>query len=198
MGGPGLSWPGLWGPRSRTGGYRDAMTVEDGNGWVECACGGRHWGRHGAAGLLLMRPGRNGHSSGAHEVLLQLRAAWTHEGGTWGLPGGALDSHEDVVAGALREAAEEAGIDPSVVRIVACLPGVDHGAWSYTYVLGVCPDGTAVDVRTLESDELRWVLLDGVAELPLHSGLAAAWPRLSDAVSSAVSRSPWLCGSADP
>ena len=36
MGGPGLSWPGLWGPPSRTGGYRDAMTVEDGNGGYPC------------------------------------------------------------------------------------------------------------------------------------------------------------------
>jgi len=157
------------------------MAAEDGNGWVDCSCGSRHWGRHGAAGLLLVRP-----AGEAHEVLLQLRAAWTHEGGTWGLPGGALDSHEDVVAGALREAVEEAGVDRGAVHVLTCLTGVDHGSWSYTYVLGTCPDGTAAHVRTSESDELRWVHLDGVTDLPLHSGLARAWPRISVALGGAL------------
>ncbi len=45
--------------------------------------------------------------------MLQHRAAWTHEGGTWALPGGARDSHEDAVAAALREAVEEATLDPA-------------------------------------------------------------------------------------
>ena len=44
-------------------------------------------------------------------VLLQLRAAWTHGGGTWAIPGGALDSHEEPIAAAVREAWEEVGID---------------------------------------------------------------------------------------
>ncbi len=29
------------------------MASGDGNGWVACRCGQRHWGLHGAAGLLL-------------------------------------------------------------------------------------------------------------------------------------------------
>ena len=32
-------------------------------------------------------------------VLLQHRAPWSHQGGTWGLPGGARDSHETAEAG---------------------------------------------------------------------------------------------------
>ena len=44
-------------------------------------------------------------------VLLQLRAAWTHGGGTWALPGGALDSHEDSIAAAKREALSGFGDD---------------------------------------------------------------------------------------
>ena len=79
----------------------------DGNGWVECELGHRHWGLHGAAGLLL----HTVDADGSLRVLLQHRADWCHHGGTWGLPGGARDSHETVEEAALREAAEETSID---------------------------------------------------------------------------------------
>ena len=51
-------------------------------------------------------------------VLLQHRAPWSHQGGTWGLPGGARDSHETPEEAAKREAHEEAGLsaDQLVVR----------------------------------------------------------------------------------
>ena len=41
---------------------------------------------------------------------MQHRASWTNEGDSWGVPGGARDSHEDASAAALREAHEEAGL----------------------------------------------------------------------------------------
>ena len=81
----------------------------DGNGWVDCGCGARHWGRHGAAGLFLVVD---------EHVLLQLRPKWAHEGGSWAIPGGARDSHESVVATALREAQEEAAINPEMSRVI--------------------------------------------------------------------------------
>ena len=31
------------------------MGLRDGDGWVFCNCGYRHWGLHGAAGLLMVR-----------------------------------------------------------------------------------------------------------------------------------------------
>lgn len=151
------------------------MATADGNGWVDCACGRRHWGRHGASGLLLTRPGVG---PGETEVLLQLRAAWTHEGGTWGVPGGARDSHEDDVAAALREAGEETGLDPSAVRVLGTSGGVDHGTWRYTYVLAACGRGVRTAAATGESDDVRWVGLAEVAALPLHSAFARAWPGL--------------------
>src|SRR4051794_25121825 len=106
------------------------MARSDGNGWMRCRCGQRHWGLHGAAGLVLLR-----RSGGVVELLLQLRADWTHQGGSWGVPGGARDSHEDVVLAALREANEEVGVDPALVEIVDTAVGTDHAEWRYTYVI---------------------------------------------------------------
>ena len=49
-------------------------------------------------------------------VLLQLRAAWTHGGGTWAIPGGALDSHEDPITAAVREGYRTpAGSEPLIM-----------------------------------------------------------------------------------
>src|SRR3954465_11452407 len=53
----------------------------DGDGWRRCDRGHVHWGRYGAAGLLVVAPGP--------QVLLQHRAPWSHGGDTWGVPGGA-------------------------------------------------------------------------------------------------------------
>lgn len=158
--------------------YGGGVTLHDGNGWVVCRCGERHWGRHGAAGLLVARPGA-GRSD--LEVLLQLRAAWTHQGGSWALPGGARDSHEDVVAAALREGQEEAGLEVASLSVVGQHPGVEHVDWSYTYVIALAPPGTRV-VGTGESDELRWVAPDDVVRLTLHPAFGAAWPTLWPAV----------------
>ena len=58
----------------------------------------RPLGTPGAAGLLVATEG---------EVLLQLRARWAHQGGTWSIPGGARERGESMVDAALREAREE-------------------------------------------------------------------------------------------
>lgn len=157
------------------------VAEHDGDGWVEAPDGTRRWGRYGAAGLLLVRPGP--------EVLLQLRAEWTHFGGTWSLVGGARDSHEDAVTAALREAEEEAGLDPTAVRVRGEIPGASLGVWSYTYVLATSLPGARAEVRTAESVELRWFPVDEVAGLPLHAGLAADWPRLAEVVRRRLSSS---------
>jgi len=156
---------------SRQAPYRGGVAAQDGNGWVACRCGVRHWGRYGAAGLLLVRrPGP--------QVLLQLRAAWTHEGGSWAVPGGARDSHEDVVAAALREAHEEAGVEADRVDVLGELLGVDHTDWRYTYVVALAAGDLTLSGPTAESEEIRWVDTSAVAELSLHPGFAGAWPRL--------------------
>jgi 8-oxo-dGTP pyrophosphatase MutT (NUDIX family) len=144
----------------------------DGDGWVRCDRGHRHWGRHGAAGLLL----HTVDDEGVVRVLLQHRAAWSHHGDTWGLPGGARDSHEDVVSTALREAAEEAGLDRAGIRSRRLFVD-DHGGWSYTTVHADVPRPVGTEANR-ESAELRWVAVDEVGALPLHPGFALTWPRV--------------------
>ncbi len=144
----------------------------DGNGWVQCELGHRHWGRHGAAGLLLATHRPDDEPS----VLLQHRASWTASGDTWGVPGGARDSHESPEQAAVRETWEETGISAGAVRAFAELVD-DHGGWSYVTVVAdlVAP---VTLVAQDESQELRWVPASAVEAMPLHPGFARTWPRL--------------------
>ena len=142
--------------------------MADGDGWCECALGHRHWGRYGAAGLLVVAPGPY--------VLLQHRAPWSHGGDTWGVPGGARAGHESVEQTARRETVEETGGD--VDRLVLGASHVaDHGSWRYTTFVALAPERLPV-VADRESVDLRWVPVDEVEDLPLHPPFAAAWPAL--------------------
>jgi 8-oxo-dGTP diphosphatase len=147
----------------------------DGDGWVLSEDGAHFWGRHGAAGLLLRAP----HPDGRAAVLLQHRAPWSHQGGTWSLPGGARDSHETVEEAAVREAHEEAGLSADCLVVRACVvtATAKGGGWTYTTVIADAPEPLAT-VPNRESSELRWVAEDEVADLPLHPGFAASWEQL--------------------
>jgi 8-oxo-dGTP diphosphatase len=147
----------------------------DGDGWVVSDSGAHFWGRYGAAGLLLRAP----LPDGTPAVLLQHRAVWSHQGGTWGLPGGARDSHESAEEAAVREAQEEAGLISRFVSvrasvITATASGTD---WTYTTVVADAAQQLPT-VANFESAEMRWVPEDQVDELPLHPGFAASWHRL--------------------
>ena len=147
------------------------MAARDGDGWVHCSCGRTHWGKHGAAGLLLVR-----RDLGEPRILLQLRAEWTHGGGTWALPGGAIDSHEDSAGAAAREAREEAGIDESRIAVrlthrAACT----NDDWFYDTVIAHCDDDAGAHIANPESVALDWVPVDEVDQRPLHGGFEAAW-----------------------
>ena len=119
------------------------------------------------------------HPAGGTAVLLQYRAPWSHQGGTWGLPGGARDSHETVEEAAVREAAEEAGLYAHQVTVrTSVVTATAHGeVWTYTTVIADAAHQLET-VANLESAELRWVAEDEVAELPLHPGFAASWEQL--------------------
>lgn len=153
----------------------------DGDGWVVSSSGTPYWGRFGAAGLLLRAP----RPDGTPAVLLQHRAVWSHQGGTWGLPGGARDSHETPEETAVREAHEEAGLAGELVTVrstlvTADVAGPGGARWTYTTVVADAPE-LLNTVPNGESSEMRWVAEDEVAGLPLHPGFAASWHRLRTA-----------------
>ncbi|HTQ16895.1 NUDIX hydrolase, partial [Mycobacterium sp.] len=119
---------------------------------------------------------------GTPAVLLQHRAVWSHQGGTWALPGGARDSHETPEETAVREAHEEAGLvaERIAVRatvVTAEVSGRGGTSWSYTTVVADA-DELLQTVPNRESAEMRWVGEDEVADLPLHPGFAASWQLL--------------------
>ena len=148
--------------------------MRDGDGWTECTLGHRHWGRFGAAGLLAVT--QRTPTARTPYVLMQHRAAWSHGGDTWGVPGGARGSTETALAAAQRETVEETGID--VAQVVPVAEHVaDHGSWSYTTIVATVPVRLPV-VPDRESIALRWVPVDEVTSLPLLPAFAAAWPAL--------------------
>lgn len=137
-------------------------------------CGSHtHWGRYGAAGLLLITPDRD-------RVLLQLRSGRVLSPGTWALPGGALERGEGVEQGALREAAEEVGLEPADVTATGTRPGLVHPRWRYTYVLASTTTTDLPDHRSWEVAEHRWLAVDEVSSMRgrMQTNLARDWPEL--------------------
>lgn len=158
--------------------------VEGLQGYKACPLG-RHWGTHGAAGVLPWTSFR-----GQLYVLLGQRSWLVQTGGTWSAFGGALDEGEDAWKAAQRELHEEvSGLDYCmsdwsdyyVHQCPSC-------GWKYTTflseVLAVDPEedrsAWLPEVRTgdWETRKLRWVRVSDVENYDLHPGFAEAWPAL--------------------
>jgi 8-oxo-dGTP diphosphatase len=142
---------------------------DKGDAWVYAADGQKYWGRYGAAGLLVWHRERG--------VLLQHRVGWSHFGGTWGLPGGALKEGETAEAGALREAHEEAGVPSAVLRVIATSV-LNLEIWSYTTVIVEALEFFEPVMGDAESEALEWIPVDSVENFPLHPGFGLAWAQL--------------------
>lgn len=140
-----------------------------GDAWVVAPSGEKYWGRFGAAGLLAVDQQRG--------ILLQHRVAWSHFGGTWGLPGGAMHEGESAIVGAVREAQEEAGVPDASVR-PRFTSVLDLGIWSYTTVIADVVVPFEPVISDPESVALEWVPVDEVDSRPLHPGFGRAWPEL--------------------
>jgi 8-oxo-dGTP pyrophosphatase MutT (NUDIX family) len=153
------------------------MIAGDGDGWVVLPDGTRRWGRHGAAGLLLY----TGDAAGSGHVLLQHRAWWSHQGGTWGVPGGALDSGETPEEAALREFGEEVAGELGRVAYSG-VHRQEHGVWRYDTVLGRLAERRLFTPGSNESSAIQWVAFDRVERLRLLPAFRRVWPELRAAL----------------
>lgn len=127
----------------------------------------RYWGR-GGAGMLFV-------CSADETMLLLLRASWVAQGGTWGIPGGAvgegwhdtpivpLKGDRQFLSTALREVREECGSMPrgfnATKQIVDSTEYEDCGFRYVTYVVDLTPaQKGAWDLVSNdgETDEFQW------------------------------------------
>jgi 8-oxo-dGTP diphosphatase len=142
--------------------------VTSGDGFITLADGSRRWGRFGAAGVLLRHRGADG-----DWYFLALRSAFTHKGGTWALPGGAIDRHETPEQAAVREFVEEIGVALDAYEIAHVYED-DHGGWSYwTVVVDVTDRFERPLSLNWETEDARWVRHEDLDELPLFDAFAA-------------------------
>jgi 8-oxo-dGTP pyrophosphatase MutT (NUDIX family) len=119
---------------------------------------------------------------GELRLVLIVRTDRGNHGGQLAFPGGRVDpTDESLVATALREAEEEIGLDPALVRVVDALPTVRSGPTNMEVhaFLGLIPAGIA---WRPSPDEVVDVLTPPVAELwdPAlrreHLFTSARWP----------------------
>lgn len=154
------------------------VTAGDGDGWVILADGSRRWGLYGASGLLLYSVDE----SGTGHVLLQHRAPWTHQGGTWGLPGGARNSGESSVSAAIREFVEEVDGDLGTLSLLG-IHRQDHQVWVFDTVLASVPERRPFTPGNPESESIRWIPVPDVPSMPLLPAFGKVWPEVAAALS---------------
>ncbi len=132
--------------------------------WTICAEGHVHWGAGGGAGLLL----RYVPPSGPPQYLLEQRSRWVDEGGSWGMPGGAIRSGESPEQAADREAREELWPIPSY-RVTGVEAQDCGGGWCFQIVGGDVDEPVDMYLGR-EVDAVGWFTVDQMQTLPLHSG----------------------------
>jgi len=154
-----------------------------GDGFVQCSDGHMRWGLHGAAGVVFVTAGDTG-----PRVMLQLRSGWSHEGGTWSCPGGALEIGEEALAGALREASEEVGV-PADGQLLGQYIFDPAPEWQYTTVVVEVDEPFGLSMN-FESEAVAWVPVGDVEDYALHPGFAAAWPHVRPIAETAGATQP--------
>jgi len=132
--------------------------------WTFCSLGHIHWGAHGGVGLLL----RYVPLRGEPLYLLAERSRWVGEGGTWGIPGGAIRAGESAEAAARREAAEEIWPLPRY-RVTAVDVQDCGGGWRFRIVRADVGEPFAAYAAS-QTDATGWFTLTEMQSLRLHPG----------------------------
>ena len=135
-----------------------------------------------AAALLLLYPAENG---GAAVPLTVRASSLARHAGQISLPGGAADEGETLADTALREASEEIGVDPAVVRVLGELTPVHVIVSGFTLhpVVGVTDIRPAFQAAPGEVDEILEVSLDDLRDASrirvstrIREGVAVEYP----------------------
>jgi len=152
------------------------------------AQGGKHWGKWGAAGLLL----HHTDDKGVTRYLLQQRSFGVHKGGTYSTPGGAIDRPGGLTelpeAAAFREAEEEgwgnllkhATVTGVQQEHFGGQPG-DPGTWTYHTVSAALPEmlkPSGKGSHGFENAGHKWVTPEEMAKIPLHPDFVATANKL--------------------
>lgn len=118
-----------------------------------------------AAGCLI-------HARDTNKWLFLLRSASVDNPGTWALPGGHVEVNEDYLAGAIREAREEAGVD--LTEAQHKLIHVHRTDWplSIYATYAFCIEAEFKPQLNWESQAYVWCSLDELPT-PLHWGVDA-------------------------
>lgn len=143
--------------------------------WFICSADHVHWGPLGGAGLWLRYVPVDDRDP---LFLLQQRSQSVDEGGSWGIPGGAIQEGETAEMAARREAEEEVGPLPAyqtrAVTVQDC-----GGGWKFHVV--------SADVGAMfpaycvhETDATGWFTRKEMQSLPLHPGLRVFLDSLDD------------------
>ena len=145
-----------------------------GDGFITVADGSQRWGRFGAAGVLARHVGDDGEPW----YFLARRSQFCHRGGTWAIPGGAVDLGETPLEAAVREFTEEIG--PYLHEFdVVHVHEDDHGGWSYwTLVVEVPHRFPPPEDLHWETAEARWVPAGEIPDLELFDAFEGTLRRL--------------------
>jgi 8-oxo-dGTP diphosphatase len=168
-------------------------------GYTTCDQGHQHWGRHGAAGLLVRHQGDDGQV----RYLLQKRSPYVQHGATWSTPGGAMHQGEAPEHAARRETEEEMGRLPGGLAHRATVTD-DHGGWAYHTVIMDSPSKFAPKGEPdREHGGHGWFTPEEMKKLQLHPGFAASWGKISKEAASYRGKFPckdcgWDTNSAAP
>jgi len=114
--------------------------------------------------------------------VLMVEEAKDHVAGTWNLPGGGVEPTESLVAAALREVREEAGVDVVLQGLLLI-----HQGWSsrgvnipvthFVFVGELRDPNTAVLKSQTDEHSRRaaWVALEELSHLPLRDPVLLDW-----------------------
>lgn len=150
-----------------------------GDGFVFFPNGERRWGLHGASGVLI----RHIDESGIESFFLAQRGD-NVEGGRsqWAIPGGAMETGESAVEGALREFREEIEVELDY-EILGEHAAHVHEVWSYTTVV------VQVNEKFLPPEQLHWenkaagwFTRDEIAELNTYEEFQVALQHLFEII----------------